>query len=746
MGPVRHILDQVRNILARTSRGTKLIVLGLLLAVAALSLGLLYVAGVFEPEDTAEPTFTYTGTWDLLELQRHIEAGEVTSITVFTDPGEDGASTAMMPEPDPTDLSLVAQTDDEQLIKIENILSVEDALVSLRSMGYAELLSKEAITVLPPPVSGIARPVDGPWYFAGQLVMFVFIGGFLFFIFRTMRHNAGGAKDPSKEKARVAGAGEHKLTWGDVAGCEEAKYELAEVVEFLKAPERFVILGAKIPRGVMLSGPSGTGKTLLAKVVAAEAGVPFISASGSDFVEMFVGRGAARVRALFAQARKLGKAVVFIDEFDAVGKKRGGTNANDEREQTLNAILVELDGFEANAGVVVIGATNQLQTLDPAVLRPGRFTRKVDVPLPDPEGRRAILEVHAKGKPLSPDINLTLLAEQTFGFSGADLADLLNEAAILAARDGVTQIGQTNIDDAWEKVGVGISRKRSMPLRERAIIAAHEAGHAIAGHRSGDAYRVKVISMYAHGQALGYTASAPTSDQNLPAESDMRARLVALMGGRVAEQLLFHQFTGGAGDDFRKATDLATRMVTTWGMGYDPAEAERGITGRGRLSYIVSDEHGKISSDLQPAVDRAVAYILDESVRAARATLLADMELLRAVSAYLVRHERMTGEVFEAIMSGELKVESHLEEWRPDESLPRAWSDIDAFAASYETTERVRPAVKDPTPSALPSDPITPARRSRRRRSILVPFARRLAQGVIRLVDDEEPRGRAGTA
>lgn len=742
---MRRYFDQLRTRLVRVPRGTKLIIAGLILAVISLNLGLLYVAGVFEPEPELEPTFTYTGAWDLLELQQHIEAGEVVAISVYTDTDN------YIPSTGAPDQTLVARTDDAQLMQIENILSVEDALIALRSAGYEGLLTREAIDVLPDPVAGVAPPIDGPWYFAGQLMMLLLFGAVIFIIIRAMRNaghgGPGGVKDPSKEQARVAAAGATQLTWADVAGCEEAKYELAEVVEFLKAPERFAVLGAKIPRGVMLSGPSGTGKTLLAKVVASEAGVPFISVSGSDFVEMFVGRGAARVRALFAQARKLGKAVIFIDEFDAVGKRRGGANSNDEREQTLNAILVELDGFESNAGVVVVGATNQLQSLDPAVLRPGRFTRKVDVPLPDPDGRRAILTVHARNKPLNPDVNLTKIAEQTFGFSGADLADMLNEAAIFAAREGVIEISQAHLDAAWEKVGVGISRKRSMPLRERAIIAAHEAGHAIAGMRAGDAYKVKVISMYAHGQALGYTAAAPTSDQNLPSESDLRARLIALMGGRVAEQLLFHQFTGGAGNDFEKATQIATQMVTKWGMGHDPAEARRGITGRGRLSYIVSDEAGKISPDLQPAVDRAVAHILDEAVRSARETLLADMEMLRAISAYLVRHERMDGEVFAAIMSGELKVEAHLDEWRPADSLPRDWGEIGAFAASYEELEG--PSGSTPLPLPLPVRPISKSivRRSRRRgNSVLLPLARRLARGVIRLVGDDETEGRIGTA
>ena len=347
-------------------------------------------------------------------------------------------------------------------------------------------------------------------------------GGFGVPMISRKRDDKGAAAQPSSTPS---------VRLDDVAGVDEAKFELTETIEFLKSPERFHQLGARIPRGIMLYGPPGTGKTMLARAVAAEAGVPFHYASGSDFVEKYVGVGAKRVRDLFAKARKLGRGVIFFDEFDAIGKARGGQNSHEEREQTLNQLLVELDGFSTTDDIVVIAATNRLDVLDPAVLRPGRFNRKIHVGLPDAVGRREILAVHARNKPIAdPDALLEDIARKTYGFSGAQLADLLNEAAILAARRSGTEITADDLHGGWLKVAVGTSRRRSMDERERSIIAAHEVGHAIAGKVHGDKRRVEEISIYTHGEALGVTVSSQ-EDNDLPSESDLRARLIALMGG-----------------------------------------------------------------------------------------------------------------------------------------------------------------------------------------------------------------------
>jgi cell division protease FtsH len=466
---------------------------------------------------------------------------------------------------------------------------------------------------------------------------------------------------------------------GDVAGCDEAKLELTEVIEFLKAPERFRLLGARIPRGVMLFGPPGTGKTMLARAVAAEAGVPFHYASGSEFVEKFVGVGARRVRELFAGARKLGRGVIFIDEFDAIGRARGGANSHEEREQTLNQLLIELDGFTTTDEIVVIAATNRVDILDQAVLRPGRFNRKIHVGLPDVAGRRAILAVHAERKPLSPEVDLDALARRTYGFSGAQLADLLNEAAIMAARSGALAIAPSDIHAGWLKVAVGTSRRRSMDERERSIIAAHEIGHAICGRVHGDKRKVEEISLFAHGDALGVTVSSQ-EDNDLPSESDLRARLVALMGGRAAEELLFHEVTGGAGDDFEKANRLATTMVNKWGMGRDPEASDGGTSGRGDLGFLVASSSGSMPSGVQGAATRAIRAILDEAYESAYRTLVEHVDTLRRLAAYLVEHERLDGDTFNELFEGRLDVPRAGEEWRPTTSRPRAWDEVAVLA------------------------------------------------------------------
>jgi cell division protease FtsH len=515
---------------------------------------------------------------------------------------------------------------------------------------------------------------------------------------------------PDEPTASAAGdAGDARaVCLNDVAGCDEAKLELTEVIEFLKGPERFRLLGAHIPRGVMLYGPPGTGKTMLARAVASEAGVPFHYASGSEFVEKFVGVGARRVRELFAGARKLGRGVIFIDEFDAIGRTRGGANSHEEREQTLNQLLIELDGFTTTDEIVVIAATNRVDILDQAVLRPGRFNRKIHVGLPDVAGRRAILAVHAERKPLSPEVDLDAIARRTYGFSGAQLADLLNEGAIIAARGGALAISPSDIHAGWLKVAVGTSRRRSMDERERSIIAAHEIGHAICGRVHGDKRKVEEISLFAHGDALGVTVSSQ-EDNDLPSESDLRARLVALMGGRAAEELLFHEVTGGAGDDFEKANRLAATMVNKWGMGRDPEASDGGASGRGDLGFLVASSSGSMPSGVQGAATRAIRAILDEAYESAYRTLVEHVETLRRLAAYLVEHERLDGDTFNELFEGRLDVPRAGEEWRPTTSRPRAWDEV-AVLADHRFP-RLEPApipiaATAPQPVAVTSAPV----------------------------------------
>ena len=399
-----------------------------------------------------------------------------------------------------------------------------------------------------------------------SIVPFVIV---MFFFFSMMNQGGGGgargAMNFGRNKARATNKEDIKVRFSDVAGAEEEKQELVEVVEFLKDPKRFTKLGARIPAGVLLEGPPGTGKTLLAKAVAGEAGVPFFSISGSDFVEMFVGVGASRVRSLFEDAKKAAPAIIFIDEIDAVGRQRGiGLGGgNDEREQTLNQLLIEMDGFEGNEGIIVIAATNRSDVLDPALLRPGRFDRKVLVGRPDVKGREAILRVHAKNKPLAQDVDLKLVAQQTPGFVGADLENVLNEAALVAARRNKKVIDAADIDEAEDRVIAGPSKKdRTISQKEREMVAYHEAGHTIVGLVLSNARVVHKVTIVPRGRAGGYMIALPKEDQMLLSKEDMKEQLAGLMGGRVAEEIIFNSQTTGASNDFEQATQMARAMVT----------------------------------------------------------------------------------------------------------------------------------------------------------------------------------------
>ena len=442
-----------------------------------------------------------------------------------------------------------------------------------------------------------------------SIVPFVIV---MFFFFSMMNQGGGGgargAMNFGRNKARATNKEDIKVRFSDVAGAEEEKQELVEVVEFLKDPKRFTKLGARIPAGVLLEGPPGTGKTLLAKAVAGEAGVPFFSISGSDFVEMFVGVGASRVRSLFEDAKKAAPAIIFIDEIDAVGRQRGVGlgGGNDEREQTLNQLLIEMDGFEGNEGIIVIAATNRSDVLDPALLRPGRFDRKVLVGRPDVKGREAILKVHARNKPLAEDVDLKLVAQQTPGFVGADLENVLNEAALVAARRNKSVIDASDIDEAEDRVIAGPSKKdKTVSQKEREMVAYHEAGHTIVGLVLSNARVVHKVTIVPRGRAGGYMIALPKEDQMLLSKEDMKEQLAGLMGGRVAEEIIFNVQTTGASNDFEQATQMARAMVTEYGM------SEK----LGPVQY--EGNHAMFGAQTpQKSISERTAYEIDEEVRA----------------------------------------------------------------------------------------------------------------------------------
>ncbi|EFW88559.1 ATP-dependent zinc metalloprotease FtsH [Streptococcus equinus] len=432
---------------------------------------------------------------------------------------------------------------------------------------------------------------------------------FFFMMMNQGGNGARGAMSFGKNRAKSQQKGDVKVRFSDVAGAEEEKQELVEVVDFLKNPKKYKALGARIPAGVLLEGPPGTGKTLLAKAVAGEAGVPFFSISGSDFVEMFVGVGASRVRSLFEDAKKAGRAIIFIDEIDAVGRRRGAGmgGGNDEREQTLNQLLIEMDGFEGNENIIVIAATNRSDVLDPALLRPGRFDRKILVGSPDVKGREAILRVHAKNKPLAEDVNLKVVAQQTPGFVGADLENVLNEAALVAARRNKTKIDASDIDEAEDRVIAGPSKKdRTISQREREMVAYHEAGHTIVGLVLSSARVVHKVTIVPRGCAGGYMIALPKEDQMLHSKSDLKEQLAGLMGGRVAEEIIFNAQTTGASNDFEQATQLARAMVTEYGM------SEK----LGPVQYEGS--HAMMAGQLSPekSYSPQTAQLIDDEVRA----------------------------------------------------------------------------------------------------------------------------------
>lgn len=491
--------------------------------------------------------------------------------------------------------------------------------------------------------------------FLPYLLMVALMIGFTFVI---MRQAGGGGKMSqfSKANARTQPANGPKITFADVAGAEEEKEEMSEIVDFMKNPRKYQELGAKIPRGVLLLGPPGTGKTLLAKAVAGEANVPFFSISGSDFVEMFVGVGASRVRDLFDQAKKHTPSIIFIDEIDAVGRQRGTGlgGGHDEREQTLNQLLVEMDGFTDNQGVIVIAATNRRDILDPALLRPGRFDRQITVGYPDIKGREAILRVHTKNKKLAPDISLATIAKGTAGFTGADLANLVNEAALLAARNNRKAITQPDIEEATIKVVAGPEKKSKVVSEdEKRLTAFHEAGHAVCTFHCKTQDPVHQVSIIPRGMAGGYTMSLPEHDRSFRSKTQMEEEIIVLLGGRVAEKIVLDEISTGASNDIERATDLARSMVTRYGFseklgpivyGHDNSEVFLGRDYSQGRNY---------SENVAAEIDGEIRELIDTSYENAKQILLNHRDQLDKVAHYLMEHEKIDGEDFYKLMNGE---------------------------------------------------------------------------------------------
>ena len=491
--------------------------------------------------------------------------------------------------------------------------------------------------------------------FLPYLLMVALMIGFTFVI---MRQAGGGGKMSqfSKANARTQPAGGPKITFADVAGAEEEKEEMSEIVDFMRNPRKYQELGAKIPRGVLLLGPPGTGKTLLAKAVAGEANVPFFSISGSDFVEMFVGVGASRVRDLFDQAKKHTPSIIFIDEIDAVGRQRGTGlgGGHDEREQTLNQLLVEMDGFSDNQGVIVIAATNRRDILDPALLRPGRFDRQITVGYPDIKGREAILRVHTKNKKLAPDISLATIAKGTAGFTGADLANLVNEAALLAARNNRKAITQPDIEEATIKVVAGPEKKSKVVSEdEKRLTAFHEAGHAVCTFHCKTQDPVHQVSIIPRGMAGGYTMSLPEHDRSFRSKTQMEEEIIVLLGGRVAEKIVLDEISTGASNDIERATDLARSMITRYGFseklgpivyGHDNSEVFLGRDYSQGRNY---------SENVAAEIDGEIRELIDTSYENAKQILLSHRDQLDKVAHYLMEHEKIDGDDFTKLMNGE---------------------------------------------------------------------------------------------
>ena len=602
------------------SRGQSFFVYFLLLV----AIGAMVFIGMRDTNTASEPL-------TISEVARMIQTGQAARIIIESD------DTIRVIKPNGSEETALESRKESDTTLIEQ----------LRDYGVTpEQLAEVDIEVSAPSVWG--GVLSGALY----LLPVIFMGGLLWFIFRQAQGSNNAAMSFGKSRARMF-SGEHPtVTFADVAGADEAKQELAEIVEFLKEPQKFIQLGARIPKGVLLVGPPGTGKTLLSKAVSGEAGVPFFSISGSEFVEMFVGVGASRVRDLFDQAKRHSPCIIFVDEIDAVGRQRGAGlgGSHDEREQTLNQMLVEMDGFDTDTNVIIIAATNRPDILDPALLRPGRFDRRVTLDRPDVKGREAILKVHVKGKPLEPGADLASVARGTPGFAGADLENLVNEAAILSARRNKKSIGQSELEEAIERVVMGPERKsRLISDEEKRIIAYHEAGHAIVANAIAEADPVQKVTIVGRGQAGGVTWFRPDEDRLLMSRKKMIATLAYALGGRAAEELVFDDITSGASGDIEQVTRMARAMVTRLGM-----STEMGTLAYGQKEELIFlgreiSEQRDYSEAVAEQIDREVRKLVEDAYKQAKVTVKKYRKQLDAVAGKLLEVESITREEFEAI-------------------------------------------------------------------------------------------------
>lgn len=565
----------------------------------------------------------------LTEAISEIKSGKVESVRVT---GDDIVLVYPSAEGGPESLGMTRKEEGSSFVEILQRAGVDENLVKVEVMSQD--FSKAMWNVL-----SLVLPILG-------------FGLLMFFLMRKQGGAAGDMFGMGKSKAKLFAKGKQNIKFNDVAGVDEAKKELEEVVDFLKNPKKYRDLGARTPKGVLLTGPSGVGKTLLARAVAGEANAPFFSMAGSEFMEMLVGVGASRVRDLFETAKKAAPSIIFIDEIDAIGRTRGAGGSiggHDEREQTLNQILVEMDGFTQTDNVIVIAATNRPDVLDPALVRPGRFDRRVTLELPDIAGRKAIIEIHKKNKPFEKELNWDRVAERTVGFSGADIENMLNESAILAARVSKKEIGMTEIEEASLKVEIGPEKKRLQTDRERKMTAYHEAGHAIVGHLLPGNDPVRRVSIVSRGMALGFTLSRPRTDRYQTTKTELLDRVAMMLGGRAAEKIVYNELTAGASNDIEQATRIARRMVVDFGM------SDLGPVAMGRSTEMNSwgysyGEGSGVSEETQAKVDKEVKNIIDNSYQIAEALLVKNKKVMDKLVKGLMERETIEQDEFEEIM------------------------------------------------------------------------------------------------